>query len=93
MVYLSQLSFFLFTNWAPLRATAFLSPGEQVLALDLEAKDAVDASLRQLIPRVFEALGPLRPLRLLLPDGRSWQETSETSETSLEQLGAAGYPR
>ena len=91
MVYLSQLSFFLFTNWAPLRATPFLSlPGEQVLALDLEAQDAVDASLRQLILRVFEALGPLRPLRLLLPDGRSWQETSETS---VEQLGAAGYPR
>ena len=60
-------------------------PGEQVLDLEVDAVDA-SASLQQLIPRVFEALGPLRPLRLLLSDGRSWQETS------CRELGAAGYP-
>lgn len=61
-------------------------PGEQVLDLEVDAADA--SSLQQLIPRVFDALGPLRPLRLLLSDGRSWQETS------CRELGplAAGYP-
>eukprot|EP00435_Cladocopium_sp_Y103_P017417 s2926_g4.t1 len=57
--------------------------GEQVLDLEVDAS----ASLQQLIPRVFEALGPLRPLRLLLPDGGSWQMAS----SRVEQLGAAGY--
>ena len=64
-----------------------LLPGEQVLDLEVDAVDA--SSLQQLIPRVFDALGPLRPLRLLLSDGRSWQETSCRE---LGPLGAAGYP-
>ena len=85
---LSQLSSFSFTTWAPAQRSEVNSyhrlPGEQVLDMEVDAS----ASLQQLIPRVFEALGPLRPLRLLLSDGRSWQEMS----CRLEQLGAAGYP-
>ena len=53
-------------------------------------KDA-DEKLQNLIPEVFEELGYLRPLCLLLPDGRPWQAV-ECQIVDLATMVSAGYP-
>ena len=61
--------------------------GDTVMKL---LKDA-DESLQNLIPEVFEELGYLRPLCLLLPDGRPWQ-AAECQIVDLVTMVSAGYP-
>lgn len=64
-----------------------LVPGATVMKL----LKAADERLQNLIPEVFEELGYLRPLYLLLPDGRPWQAV-ECQIVDLVKMVSAGYP-